>query len=163
MLQIDLATVIFAIVQFALLLLLLRLFLYKPVLAKLDKRRQAVNDALDQAEHTQREAEEADRRLQEKIAAARLEADRIVAEAKDRAEENAAAILLRAKEDAERVAAQAASDIAAERERALADVREQAADLALLAAEKALTSTLTEAQHQKLLDSFVEQVGEGSC
>ena len=162
MLEIDLATVIFAIVQFALLLVLLRLFLYKPVLAMLDKRKQAVNDALDQADRTKREAEEADVRLQEQIAATRLEADQILTRARLQAEESAAALIRQAKEDAERISAQAATDIALERERALASVREQAVDLALLAAEKALASPLTASQQQVLLDSFVEQVGSGS-
>lgn len=163
MLEIDIGTVIFSIVTFALLALLLRLFLYKPVLAMLDKRRQAVNEALDQAERTRIEAEKADERLQEKLNATRLEADRIISEARTRAEENTAALLKQAKEDAERISAQAVADIALERERALAELREQTADLALLAAEKALTSTLTEEQQQKLLDSFVEQVGSGPC
>ena len=163
MLEIDIGTVIFSIVTFALLALLLRLFLYKPVLAMLDKRRQAVNEALDQAERTRIEAEKADERLQEKLNATRLEADRIISEARSRAEENTAALLQQAKEDAERISAQAVADIALERERALAELREQTADLALLAAEKALTSTLTDEQQQKLLDSFVEQVGSGSC
>ena len=163
MLEIDIGTVIFSIVTFALLALLLRLFLYKPVLAMLDKRRQAVNEALDQAERTRVEAEKADERLQEKLNATRLEADRIISEARSRAEENTAALLQQAKEDAERISAQAVADIALERERALAELREQTADLALLAAEKALTSTLTDEQQQKLLDSFVEQVGGGSC
>ena len=163
MLEIDIGTVIFSIVTFALLAVLLRLFLYKPVLAMLDKRRQAVNEALDQAERTRVEAEKADERLQEKLNATRLEADRIISEARSRAEENTAALLKQAKEDAERISAQAVADIALERERALAELREQTADLALLAAEKALTSTLTEEQQQKLLDSFVEQVGSGSC
>ena len=162
MLEIDIGTVIFSIVTFALLALLLRLFLYKPVLAMLDKRRQAVNEALDQAERTRVEAEKADERLQEKLNATRLEADRIISEARSRAEENTAALLQQAKEDAERISAQAVADIALERERALAELREQTADLALLAAEKALTSTLTDEQQQKLLDSFVEQVGSGS-
>ena len=163
MLEIDIGTVIFSIVTFALLAVLLRLFLYKPVLAMLDKRRQAVNEALDQAERTRIEAEKADERLQEKLNATRLEADRIISEARTRAEENTAALLKQAKEDAERISAQAVADIALERERALAELREQTADLALLAAEKALTSTLTEDQQQKLLDSFVEQVGSGPC
>ena len=162
MLEIDIGTVIFSIVTFALLAVLLRLFLYKPVLAMLDKRRQAVNEALDQAERTRVEAEKADERLQEKLNATRLEADRIISEARSRAEENTAALLQQAKEDAERISAQAVADIALERERALAELREQTADLALLAAEKALTSTLTDEQQQKLLDSFVEQVGSGS-
>ena len=78
MLEIDLGTVIFAIVEFALLLVLLRLFLYKPVLAMLDKRKTAIGQALDQAERTRVEAEEADKRLQEKLAAARQEADQII-------------------------------------------------------------------------------------
>ena len=163
MLEIDIGTVIFSIVTFALLAVLLRLFLYKPVLAMLDKRRQAVNEALDQAERTRIEAEKADERLQEKLNATRMEADRIISEARTQAEENTAALLKQAKEDAERISAQAVADIALERERALAELREQTADLALLAAEKALTSTLTEEQQQKLLDSFVEQVGSGSC
>lgn len=162
MLSIDPGTVIFAIVTFALLALLLRLFLYKPVLAMLDKRKQAIDQALDQAQRTHLEAEQADIRLQEQIAATRLEADRIISAAKARAEEAAAGLIDQAKQEAERISAQAAADIARERERALSELKEQAADLALLAAEKALSSPLTEDQQQALLDSFVEQVGSGA-
>lgn len=159
MLNIDIGTVIFAMVNFALLVLLLRLFLYKPVLAMLDKRRQAIDEALDQADRTRMEADEAEQRLQQRIAEAHLQADQILTQAKAQAEADSAQALLEARAEARRITEAAAQSIALERERALEAVRQQAAELAILAAEKALTQPLTEQQQQRLLDSFVEQVG----
>ena len=152
MLNIEFSTALFAIVNFILLAAALYRFLYKPVLAMLDQRRAAIDQALDEAAATHRAAAEADQRLQERIAAAQLKADGIMGQAKSQAEQAAAAILEQARQRAEAQLAAADLNIEAERNRALAELSTQIADLAIDAAQGALAGNLTPEQRQALLD-----------
>ena len=52
-------------------------------------------------------------------------------------------------------ASEPAADIQAERDRALADLRAQVADLALLAAGKVVGETMTEARQRRLVEEFL--------
>ena len=151
MLNIDFPTAIFAIVNFILLAAALTKFLYKPVLGMLDKRKQAIDQALDQAETIQLQAREADARLRAQIAEAHIQADGIVGQAKEQAEQAARVILEQAQTQAEQQLAQAERIIEAERRRALSELRTQIADLALDAAEHVLAAGLTPEQKQGLL------------
>ena len=52
----------------------------------------------------------------------------------------------------------AVSDIDAERKRALADVRDQVAELALAAAGKVVGETMSDEREKRLVDEFLTQV-----
>jgi len=55
----------------------------------------------------------------------------------------------------ERLRVKATADIVAERDRALADLRAQVADLALAAAGKVVGETMTDARQRRLVDEFL--------
>ena len=57
-LGIDLKTIIFAIANFLILMGILTKFLYRPFLDLLDRRKQSIKDAFDNAEMTNRKADE---------------------------------------------------------------------------------------------------------
>ena len=59
----------------------------------------------------------------------------------------------------EQMRQRAAADIAAEKDRALADVRAQVADLALAAAARVVGETMTGERERRLVDEFLAQVG----
>jgi F-type H+-transporting ATPase subunit b len=58
----------------------------------------------------------------------------------------------------ERLRERAVADIDAERKRALADVRNQVADLALMAAGKLVGETMSDEREKRLVDEFLTQV-----
>jgi F-type H+-transporting ATPase subunit b len=61
------------------------------------------------------------------------------------------------REELERLRVKAAADIAAERDRALADLRAQVADLALSAAGRVVGETMTDARQRRLVEEFLAE------
>ena len=59
----------------------------------------------------------------------------------------------------EQMRERAAADIASEKERALAEVRAQVADLALAAAARVVGETMTTDRERRLVEEFLDQIG----
>jgi F-type H+-transporting ATPase subunit b len=86
---------------------------------------------------------------------ARREANALVAAAQKSAQELRDADIAATREELERLRKKAAADIVAERDRALADLRAQVADLALAAAGKVVGETMTDARQRRLVEEFL--------
>ena len=63
----------------------------------------------------------------------------------------------------EQMKARAAEDIATERERAVAEVRAEVAELALAAAARVVGETMNEPRERRLVEEFLSQVGRGGA
>ena len=83
--------------------------------------------------------------------------ERLIAAAQKAAEDLRAADIAATKAELERLRAKAAADIVAERDRALADLRSQVADLALAAAGKVVRETMTDARQRRLVEEFLRE------
>ncbi|MCS6845463.1 MAG: F0F1 ATP synthase subunit B [Caldilineales bacterium] len=142
------------IVNFVVLLLILRLVLYKPMLKMLESRKQRIAEGLQAAEVARREAEAERARLQEQLDRERREAMERIAAASKRGETLAAEIEANARQEAARILAEARQEAESERERILAEAQEQIAELALLAAEKVLGRELANREAQR---AFVQE------
>lgn len=125
-------------VNFGLLLLVLWKFVYRPVLAMIDTRREAIAEGVRKAEAADRRLAEADAEGKELVGAAAREGEGIVASARARAEEKAAELLKEAQDKAAATAADAAERAAEAKRRALAESEQEIARAAMLAAEKIL-------------------------
>ncbi|MDO4581987.1 MAG: F0F1 ATP synthase subunit B [Bacillota bacterium] len=158
-LGLNLAEFIFAIVNFLLLLWLLKKFLYKPILKMLDDRKAGIDEALDQAAAAREEVAATAENLRLEIAKARAEAESIIGDARQRGEAARDEIVRAAREEAQALSSNALQQIEREKEKALADLKGQIADMAIMAAEKLLSEKLTAEQEQALLDKYVKEVG----
>lgn len=153
------------IVNFVLLLLLLRAFLYRPMLKMLDSRKQRIAEGLQAAEVARREAEAERAQLQAKLDAERRDAMERIAAASKRGETLATEIEANARQEAQRIVDEARDDAVRERERILAEAQDQIAELALLAAEKVLGRELAnrEAQHAFVNEFLAAPSGSGKA
>lgn len=153
------------IVNFVLLLLLLRAFLYRPMLKMLDSRKQRIAEGLQAAEVARREAEAERAQLQAKLDAERRDAMERIAAASKRGETLATEIEANARQEAQRIVDEARDDAVRERERILAEAQDQIAELALLAAEKVLGRELAnrEAQHAFVNEFLAASSGNGKA
>lgn len=125
-------------INFALVLVVLRLFLYKPVLAMLAKRQEMVTKSVEDAVQAREMLSDADGEAAKRVAAADKEAESIVSAAREIGNAEKTRLL---KEAEARAVALAADAEARARETALRLARESEQDitrLALLAAEKVL-------------------------
>lgn len=125
-------------VNFAIVLVALRYFLYRPILAMLAKRQQIVAQGVDDAAAAKSLLEGADAVAAERVAAADAEAERIVASAREAGAEEKMRLVKEAEARALAVAHDAALRADEVTTRARRESEQEIARLAILAAEKVL-------------------------
>ncbi len=142
-------------INFVVLLVLLRLVLYKPVVSMLDARAQRVRDSMDQADAARRAAEQAEADRQALLAETRREAEQI----RTRADQQAKRILADAEARAHerQQAAEQQAEVAARQieERVMAQVRLQLADLVVTAVERVTRGALDASAQRGLVQQFL--------
>lgn len=160
-LGISLTEFVFYLINFLILVGVLTKFLYKPFLNMLDKRKQTIQDALENAEMVNRRADEKMEAYSRRIANVEEEGREIIKEAKVRADVQAAEIIREANEKADKIIASAEKQIELEKQKAVEDMKQQIAALALLAAEKIVERDIEQFGQDKIIDEIIEQTGRG--
>ena len=158
-LGLNLGEFIFALVNFVILVLLLKKFLFKPVIKMLDERKAAIDEALNAADQARLEVASTEEKIREQIATARSEADAIVADAKQRGEAIRVEIIETAKNEAKAITEAASAQIEEEKKQAIVDLKNQIADMVVLATEKVLADGLTAEQEHNLMTKYIQEVG----
>jgi F-type H+-transporting ATPase subunit b len=134
-------------------------FAFKPVSAMLADRKSRIEEGLKDAEQARRDRENAEAERVATLGEARREANDILTRAQKVAQETRDADIAATKEELERMRVRAAAEIEAEKTRAIADVRAEVADLALLAAGKVVGETMSDARQRRLVEEFLSGSG----
>ena len=149
---------IWTLIVFGLTLFILWKVAFPRIAEALDKRQRMIEDSIDTAEKTKREADELLREYRERLSDARSQADEIVARARRTAEANENETLAEARAKREEMMEQTRRDIEAETRRAILEIRAEVADLTVLATEKVTRKTLTEADQKKLVEEALSEL-----
>ena len=157
--HIDFHDLIWAIINFIVLLAILYKFLYGPIMRTMESRENEIKRNITQAEEMRVEAEASRAQLQEALNDARKEAQEIVNNAVKVGEETKNQIISEAKDSAAKLMQKAQEEIQREKEQALAEIRNEVANLAVLAAGKIIGKTITADDHKKLVDQYIHGVG----
>lgn len=136
---------------------LLRRFAFGPVTAMIDKRQAAINHALDEAQEAVAAVKRSRERSEQILAEASAHAQEIVRRAERAAGEMHEDARREAKVQADAMVAKARTEIDRERLAAIADIREQVVDLALVAAGKVLRENIDGAKNRALIEQTVAQ------
>ena len=118
----------------------------------LDRRQHAIEESIDVAARTREEAEELLAEYRERLAAAREQAEEILSRARKAGEAAEAAAISDAKAKREELLEQTKREIQAETRRAIQDIRNEVADLTILATQKVTRKTLTEEDQRVLIE-----------
>jgi F-type H+-transporting ATPase subunit b len=145
------------VVNFLIVLLILRVTAYDPLMKMFDERRERIRLSLEEAEEVRRQASEERSMLQAQLEDERRHGQERLREAVSRSQEAAQKLVEEANAEAERIMAQARSDAEQARRQALAGLHDQIAELALAAAAKALGEGIDEATHRRLIDRFLTE------
>jgi F-type H+-transporting ATPase subunit b len=156
-LGINLPVLLFQLVNFAFLLLVLRLVVYKPVLKMLDERRERIREGLNAADRGREQAAEAELRAREQIEAARREGQQIVANAQQVAQRLQEEGRQQALQQQEAMLERARGEIQLERDSAISELRREFADLTIAAAEKVIGQSLDRSAHQRLIEQALSE------
>ncbi|MEX2598812.1 MAG: F0F1 ATP synthase subunit B [Dehalococcoidia bacterium] len=158
-LGIDWVSLLVYAVNFALLVLILRVFVYKRVLGMLDSRSERIRESLDQADRVRKEAEDQQATLQRSLDEGRQEGQRLLAEARQAAERYREEQQVRARAEAGEMIERAREDIQRERDAAVEKVRAEFATLAVTAAERIIHKSLDAQTHKDLIDEVLASNG----
>lgn len=143
--------------NFIILLVIFRALAYKPILRMLDERKQRIQEGLNAAENMRREAAESERQIQERLEQARQEGQALIVQAQQIANRIQDEARQQAQQQAEHLLARARSEIELERDAAIADLRREFADLAIVAAERVINQSLDRQAHRRLIDEVLAQ------
>jgi F-type H+-transporting ATPase subunit b len=156
-LGINLPQLIAQVVNFAILLVLLRLVAYKPILKMLDERKKRITEGLNAADIARAEAAQAQTNIQSQLDEARREGQEIVGNA----QQIATRIQTDAREEAGRerelALERARAEIGLERDRAIAQLRAEFGDITVAAAEKVIGQSLDAQAHQRIIDEALAE------
>lgn len=151
------------IVNFLLLVVILRLVLYEPVLKMLDQRKERIAQSMRDAERVAAAAQEAEADKAKTLDAARREAQEIRAQATRDAERIAQEIRSRAEQEATEIRMKAQEDAEKQSQAILADANKQIAELAILATEQLLGRELAKkSEQERFVSEFLAQQGGGA-
>lgn len=148
-----------ALVAFIVIWIILAKFIWPSVLNVLDTRQKTIQDNLDAAEQAKVDAAKALKKAESTIDDAQAQADDIVADAKKQAEESKAQIIEQANNEAKRIAAKNRENIAAESHAAMAELTDQAADLAVALAGKIIGENLDVETQKRLIERALAEAG----
>jgi F-type H+-transporting ATPase subunit b len=164
-LGINLPGLLAQLIGFAILLALMRMVAYKPVLNMMDQRSQRIREGLEAAESMKEQAAQADVTVQKRLEEARQEGQGLIGQAQQIANRIQEEARQQAQAEGESLLARARSEIALERDEAIAQIRREFADLTIAAAEKVIGQSLDKKAHERLIDEVLAQSslqGEGA-
>jgi F-type H+-transporting ATPase subunit b len=124
----------------------------------LGKRQKAIEDSIDTAERTRKEADELLADYRERLKEARAQADEIVQRARQAADAHEQEAKNRGEELIAEASKRAERDIESATARALSDIRREVADLTVLATEKVTRKTLTDDDQRRLVEEALSEL-----
>ena len=141
------------------LIFLLKKFAWKPILDSLNSREEGIKNALDSAEKARKEMQNLNADNEKLLQEARLQRDSMLKEARELKERIVAEASSEAQEKADKIVAQAQVTIQNEKNAALADIKNQVAELSIQIAEKVIRKELSSSEQQyRLVEEMLEDV-----
>ena len=154
-------TALFALANFLFLFFMLRRFLFKPVMKMIDDRQKEIDGLYKDAEDAKKDAQAKQQEYDRKLSAAQQTSEQLVREAVARGQSREEEILRQANAQASAMMDKAADDIAREKKKAVNDAKDEISVIALSIAGKVVGRELNDADHARLVDGFIEELGDG--
>jgi F-type H+-transporting ATPase subunit b len=154
----DVGLMIWTLLVFGLSMYLLGKLAFPRIAEALDRRQKAIEESIDAAEHTRKEAEQILAEYRERLAEARGQADEIVSRARKTGEAAENEIIAEARSKREEMMEQTRRDIEAETRRAIQEIRAEVADLTVLATEKVARKALTDDDQKRLVEEALSEL-----
>jgi F-type H+-transporting ATPase subunit b len=148
----DLGLTIWIIVVFGVSLFILSKAVYPRIGQVLDQRAKVINDSIDAAENTRREADQVLAEYRQRLHDARQQAEDILDRARQAAAVHEREARTNAQARGEQLLEQARREIDTESRRAIDDIVRDVADLTVLATERVTRKALTEEDQRRLIE-----------
>ncbi|MCH7604448.1 F0F1 ATP synthase subunit B [Patescibacteria group bacterium] len=137
-------------VNFLIVLWLLNRFVFKKLIAFIEKRKERIQEGIELTERAEREMERIGEARERELRNAREQATNVVAKAETTAKARGGEILIAAKEESEQVKQQAKEDAERAKQDAVKEATGEISKTALLFAEKVLSRNLTAEDEERM-------------
>jgi F-type H+-transporting ATPase subunit b len=153
----NLPTLLAQIVNFLILLALLSIFAYKPFMNMLDQRSNKIKESLAEADKVKADAAKAEEDFKKRLETSSKEGQEVIARAIRSGEEARQRAQQEAKLEAQALVERARAEIQHERDEAIGELRQEFADLTIVAAEKVIEKSLDKQAHQQIIEKVLEE------
>ena len=141
-------------------LLIVKIFFLDKVKAILDQRREAADKEITDAQAAKAEAMEIKETYEQNMREAKAQANEILVHAQKTATVRSEEIINDAQAQAVRIKEKAAADIAQEKKKAINDAKDEISGISMAIAEKVVGRQLTADDQQKLINDFLDNLGD---
>jgi F-type H+-transporting ATPase subunit b len=152
-------SLIVQVINFVILLVILTRLLYKPFLAKMRERTEAIQKSLEEAQAARAEAARQQEENETRLRAAHAEAAAIRAQALKEASDEQRRLVEAARAESQRLLAAAKTQMDADVRRAREELRREVGELATAVAEKLIRKSLRDEEHRRIVDEAIAKVG----
>lgn len=159
LIELDYWNIIFNIINVIVLYLLMKRFLFKPVTEMMEKRKNAIETSLADAENNNKEAKKLKQEYKEVLETADVQALDIIKEAQQRAIEEHERQMKATKEEAAKLLEEAIKSIELERKLSLQNIKAEVAGIAMLAATKVIQKNMDDNSNNKIINDFLVEAG----
>ena len=153
-------TALFTLANTVALFLVLKKFLFKPVMKMIEERQQEIDSMYKDAGDAKEQAQAMQAEYQEKLSAAQETSERLVKEAVARGQHREEEIIRQANQEASAILDKASADIALEKKKAINDAKDEISDIALAIAGKVVGRELNGTDQSELIDHFINELGD---
>lgn len=153
-------TALFTLLNTVALFLVLKKFLFQPVMKMIRDRQKEIDDAYADADRAKRDAELLHMEYTQKLTDAQAAGDQIVQEAVARGQRREEEILRQAAQDADALRSKASADIQREKKQAINDAKNEISDMAMAIAAKVVGRELNGDDQARLIDGFLDELGD---
>ncbi len=160
-LGINLGYLIVQILNFAIMFIILRKWVFVPIANLLERRKAAIAEGLENARVAAEARENAEQDAEKIIAEAQAQANQMIREATERAEQQGREVLAAAEADALKKREEVLAEGERDKERILGELRGQVAALAMAATQKLIGESLDQQHQRTLIDEFFSGVKTG--
>ena len=158
--SVNFFAILFSLLNLVIIFLIAKFLLYKPVKKMLQNRQKTIDDAYQRASDAENEANAHKESYESKLKDAKSEADSIIGNAVMTAKAREKEILADAKSEGERIVAQAKESAELEIKKAEETIKDEIIGVSFELTEKLLEREINEKDHESLIDSFINQIGE---
>ena len=153
-------TALFTLLNLVLTFLILKKFLFKPVNKMIDDRQREIDALYADANAAKEKAADLEADYTQRLAEAKDASAQILAEATQEANRRTDELIRQARLDADAIRAKAERDVELDRKKAVNEVKNDISRIALDIAGKVVEKELDPAEHERLIESFLKEMGE---
>ena len=160
--SVNIWQILISLTNLFLLFIILKKFLFKPVKKVLVKRQSEIDEQYSAAAKTQAMADESKAHWESQLSTANAQANEIIKKAADTAKLREEKVLAEAKERADSIIRSAQSEADLELKKAADGIKREIVEVSGALTEKMLEREINTDDHRALIDSFIEEMGDGN-